>query len=280
MELLEDLWPSAFPLLLIVGPMALVMLGGGLDLSIGSVMGLASVVVATGLANGQSPQEAFTAAMLFAGGIGLLHGVLVAFAGINSAVLTFVTAILIHKLAMLYAADLERIPFGAAPGFMESLYCSPLVLGAVVGISFILIQASQIGGGPGLQPVATQRWYRRLFFVAVPHLLSSLAAGLAGALLAAHWSRGAPGSNEETVLIVILAAVVGGNCTGRRFGTVIGATAGIALLLVLKHVLLLQAVSPHVSLMVLAGAACAALLLSQLTFGIVNRIYRRRKART
>jgi len=271
---LDGLWRGEFPVLMLVGPMVLVMLAGGLDLSVGSVMGLASVLTATALGNGASPQDAFILVMIFAGGIGLIHALLAALATINATVVTFITAILIHQLALVYAADLEQIPF-SDPGFIESLHCSPMMLGISVGASAFLILLAQIGGHAGRDPVARQKWYRRVLFIALPYILSSLAAGAVGSSLAATSSAGDPSANQEIVLLVILAAVLGGNCSGRRFGTVIGAVAGVAILTVLKHLLVMEAVDAPMSMIIIASAAGAGLLLSQILYGLINLLYRR-----
>ena len=271
---METIWHDAFPVLMLVGPMAVIMLGGGLDLSTGAVIALASVLTATALADGRSPQDAFLLAMLFAGGIGLTHALLAALMAINTAVVTFVTAILIHQLALMFACDLQQIPFGDSPGFIESLYCSPILLGICVGLSCILIQLAMIGGEAGRLPVARQKWHRRLLFVSPPYLLSSLAAGVVGSALAANSSEGSPEANQTTVIMVLLAALVGGNCTGRRFGTVIGAVTGAAILTALKYVMLMEAITSEMRLMILAGSAGAALILSQTAYWIINLIYR------
>ena len=75
-------------------------------------------------------------------------------------------------------------------------------------------------------------------------------------------------------LMVILAAVIGGNCTGRRFGTVIGAIAGAAILVAAQNIMIIEAVAQGMILLIIASSAGVALLLSQLTYWIINVIYR------
>jgi ribose/xylose/arabinose/galactoside ABC-type transport system permease subunit len=272
---LEALYQDAFPVLVLAGPMALVMLAGGLDLSIGSVMALASVLTATALRNGASPQDAFILVMLFAGGIGLIHALLTGLLAINSAVVTFVSAVLIHQLALVYAGDLQELPFGG-PGFIESLHCSPMVLGAAAGAAMFLILLAQIGGQAGKDPITQQKWYRRVMFISLPYVLSSMAAGVVGSTQAAAVSEGSTNPKQTTVLMVIFAALVGGNCSGRRFGTVIGAVAGAAILVVLEYYLrIMEAMKSEMAMMIIASAAGAGLLLSHLTYCLINRLYRK-----
>ena len=273
-ESLENLWPGMLILAMLVGPMAVIMLGGGLDLSIGSVIGLASAITAIALADGKTPEEAFLLALLVSGGIGLLHALLVGVGAINPIVLTLVTTILIQSGAILLVGDEQNIIFGQDPGFIESLHGSPLLAGVSAGVSLLLIQLAQMGAGSGGLPVARQGWYRRTFFIALPYVLSSLAAGVVGSSMTGRFRIGSPGAGGQMALTVILAAVIGGNCTGRWFGTVMGAIAGGAILVAAQHLMLFEAVSSNMSMMIIAASAGSALLLSQLTYWIINLIYR------
>ena len=275
---LDIMWREAFPLMLLVGPMAVIMLGGGLDLSIGAVATLASVVTVSALADGQSPEDAFILAMLFSGGVGLLHALLVGLAAINAIVLTLVTALVIQSGAVLYAAG-QPVLLGQDPGFLESLHTTPLLVGISAGVSLLLIQLALIGGGSGRVPLARQPWYRRTFFISLPYVLSSLAAGVVGCSMAGRFPMAVPSGNSHLHLMVIFAALIGGNCTGRRFGTVIGAIAGAAILAATQHLMLLEAVSTNVSIMIVASSAGVALLLSQLIYWIINLIYRNSRRR-
>ncbi len=270
---LESMWRQIIPIALLVGPMVVIMLGGGLDLSIGAVAGLASVLAATTMADGKSPEEAFILVMMVSGGIGLVHALLVGVAAINPIVLTLVTTVLIQSSTMLSAGDQQHILFGENPGILESLHNSPLLPGVATGVSLLLIQLAQVGGGSGGLPVARQPWYRRTFFIALPYVLSSLAAGVVGCSLTGRLRMGSPAVGSEMALMVILAAVIGGNCTGRRFGTVIGAIAGAAILVAAQNLMIIEAVSTSMILLILASSACAALLLTQLTYWIINVIY-------
>jgi ribose/xylose/arabinose/galactoside ABC-type transport system permease subunit len=271
---LENMWRQIIPIALLVGPIAVIMLGGGLDLSIGAVVGLASALAATAMADGKSPEEAFILVMMVSGGIGLLHALLVGVALINPIVLTLVTTVLIHGGARLVVGDEQNILFGENPGILELLHNSPLLLSVATAVSLLLIQLAQVGGGSCGLPVARQPWHRRTFFIALPYVLSSLAAGVVGCSLTGRLRMGSPAVGSEMALMVILAAVIGGNCTGRRFGTVIGAIAGAAILVAAQNIMIIEAVAQGMILLIIASSAGVALLLSQLTYWIINVIYR------
>jgi ribose transport system permease protein len=270
---LKALWREAFPLVLLAGPMAVIMIRGGLDLSVGAVAVLASVVTVSALADGKSPQEAFTLAMLFSGGIGLVHALLIGPFAINPIILTLVTALIIQTSAVLHAAE-QAVLLGQDAGFLESLHYSPIVLGVSLAVSLLWIQLAQIGGGSRGAPLAHQRWLHRTFLIAPPYVISSLAAGIVGCSLAARFPLAVPNTDNNMAFLVILAAVIGGNCSGRRFGTVIGAVAGAGILAAFKHLMTMEAVSVNASILILASTAGGALLLSQLIYWIVNLIYR------
>jgi ribose/xylose/arabinose/galactoside ABC-type transport system permease subunit len=272
---LEAIWDTAFPWVLIVGPMALIMLGGGLDLSVGAVAALTSVITVSALANGESPQDAFIIAMIFAGAIGLVHALLVAVATINPIVLTLVTALLIQNAASIYAAG-QPIILGQDAGFIESLHTSPMLIAISAGVSLLLIHLSMTRGRSGQDPISRQRWLHRVFIIAPPFVLSSLAAGVVGCSLGGRYPLAVPDNADmNTTFMVILAAVIGGNCTGRRFGTVAGAVAGAVILAATQRLMLMESVDPSAQMRILAGSAGAGLLLSQLTYWIINLLYRK-----
>jgi ribose/xylose/arabinose/galactoside ABC-type transport system permease subunit len=103
-----------------------------------------------------------------------------------------------------------------------------------------------------------------------------MAAGVVGSTQAAAVSEGSTNPKQTTVLMVIFAALVGGNCSGRRFGTVIGAVAGAAILVVLEYYLrIMEAMKSEMAMMIIASAAGAGLLLSHLTYCLINRLYRK-----
>jgi len=274
-ESLELIWRRAVPLMLLVGPMALIMLGGGLDLSVGAVLGLSSVVTASALADGQSPQDAFLLAMLFSGGIGLLHALLVGVASFHPIVLTLVTTPLIQGCAMLYGEDRQNVLIAQNQGSLQFLPDTPMLVGVSAGVSLLLIQLAQVGGGSRGAPIPRQRWYRRTLFISLPYVLSSLAAGFIGSSSIGRLHVGSPGDGGQIALIVIFAALIGGNCTGRRFGTVIGAIAAVIVLATCEHLMIMEAVSPNVTTLLIAASAGIALLLSQLAYWIINLFYRK-----
>ncbi len=278
---LENTWVQLLPVLLLVGPMAVIMLGGGLDLSIGAVIGLTSVLTARVMSQGGSPDQAFITAMSVAGGIGLLHALLICVTAINPIVLTLLTTVLIHSGAMLWAAGETHILVGRELGFLKILHQSPIAAGVSLGLSLLLIQLAQIGGGAGGLPIPRQRWYRRVFFIGLPYVLSALAAGFVGCSMVGRMRVGIlPGDPHAYALMVLIAAVIGGNCVARRFGTVIGAVWGAAILVVLQHVLILEAVSQAHTMLIIASTAGGALLLSQLLYWIINLIYRGKQTLT
>src|SRR5438874_4177292 len=58
--------------------MTMIIVSGGIDLSVGSVVALAGVVGATSLVRGDSTATAVTLTIAVAGGIGLLNGMIIA----------------------------------------------------------------------------------------------------------------------------------------------------------------------------------------------------------
>jgi ribose transport system permease protein len=265
--------------MILVGPMALVMLSGGLDFSTAGVAVLASMVTALCLGDGMSPEMTFLYAMLAAGGVGLLHGILVSVALVNPVILTLLSMLLLASGTPFFLGDQYTIEFGQNAGFIKDLHNSPIVLAVSAGVSMLLIQLAQIRGGACGLPVSRQSWTRRTFCVCLPYVLCSLAAGIVGSSLAASTGRGSRGASDDVSIFVVLAALLGGNCTGRRFGTVIGAAVGVAIFAAMQNLLLMEGTEPDTILFILACAAAGGLLLSQLVYGFMNLLYRKSRVK-
>ncbi len=270
---IESMWLSAIPLMILVGPMALVMLGGGMDFTTGAVTALASVAVALALTAGYSPLQAFGLAMLVTGSVGLIHAILLGVTSINPFILTFITAILVHGGTLIIAGDQYTIAIESDSGFISSLYQSPIVLAASAGISLLMIHLAQRGKSVDLAS-SPSPWRRRTLYGALPYVLSSLFAGILGCAMAANAGMGSPGTAGGRDMLVIIAAIIGGNCTGRLHGTLVGALAGVVIIVGIKRFMMLQSASEETTNLTFAAAAGAALLLSQFVYWIINLIYR------
>src|SRR6476646_10430422 len=108
-------------LLLLALPMTLVIMSEGLDLSMGAVLSLAGVVLATLLTNGRPLPVALAAAIGVGGAFGLTNGILVVSLGLPPFVATLGTLGIAQGLALVATGGQSVVGIGdALPALYES----------------------------------------------------------------------------------------------------------------------------------------------------------------
>ena len=244
-----------------IGIMALgmvaVIITGGIDLSVGSIMGVAGVALGITLEAGFNAPVAILVA-LFAGILaGFINGVLIAYAGLSAFVVTLgmmsiarSAAIVLSGNRMIYefgphGASFKAIAGGDLFGVSKPLV-TLIVLGVIVGIVLKFTT-----WGRHLYAIGGNEHAARLTGVPVDrvktqaYVLSGLMAAIA-AVLYIGWQGSAINSLGATYeLRVIASTVIGGaNLMGGEGGAY-GAIIGAALLEVIRNGLLMEGIDSN-----------------------------------
>lgn len=222
-------------------------LSGGLDISIGPIVGLASVTAATGATSGTL--FGITVGIVTGLAAGLVNGVLILFGRVNPIITTLATYSAFQGLTFIAAqgraigvADEAFLWLGS--GRIAGLPVPLLVLvaGAVafhVVLSYTDVGRNvyAIGGNAAAARLAGIRISRYTLAV---YALAGLVAGLAGVLLTARSGAGVADSGALNLSLQSITAVLLGGCalSGGR-GSVAGTILGVALLGVLQNGLVL-----------------------------------------
>jgi ribose transport system permease protein len=234
--------------------MLLVLITGGIDLSVGAVVALVTVVtmrVYTGLYTSWGPGAGtgFAAAIagILTGGVcGLTNGLLVTRLNLPPFVATLGMFGIARGLAVWLAERTTlAFPVGARPGWVETLSLTSL---GNPGLWSLVLLAIVIGVilhytvfGRHVYAVGSNEAAARLCGVDVNrtrllvYSLAGLLTGWAGVLMFAHSNSGNPTLGEQLELDVITAVVIGGASLSGGKGTVIGALLGVAILGVIKN---------------------------------------------
>lgn len=253
-----------------IGIMALGMVAviatGGIDLSVGSIMGLVAVVCGLVL-QGQYPWWLAILAGLGAGAVvGLINGLLVAYVGLSSFVVTLgmlsigrSVAVVLSGNRMIYNFGPDgptfksfgngRIDIVRVGGEMLSLSYPLLILVVLTALFAVVLKMTAWGryilaiGGNENAALLTGVPVKRVKVQC--YIVSGLAAALA-AILNVGWSGSAInalGTGYE--LLAISAAVIGGaNLLGGE-GSAYGAFIGAALIFVIRNALLMAGVDSN-----------------------------------
>src|ERR687890_550127 len=236
---------GAFLGLIVVG-MTFVIISGGIDLSVGSMVGLGGVLAA--LAVQISWPLALILPTLLCGLIGCGNGFLIARAKMAPFIVTLAGLLGIRGLALAFAPG-ER-PIRIAGGSPLTWFGQGQLFGvSVPGILMVVVFA--VGG-----LILARTSYGRVIFAiggseesarlmglpvdrtkVIAYTTSGALAGFSGALLAARLSAGDPNAGLAWELDAISAVVVGGTLLTGGAGTMSGSLAGVLLLSILQNLI-------------------------------------------
>lgn len=230
----------------------LVIIGGGIDLSIPWVLNSAAILM-TVFTQGQNAEMswAIPIVLLMAATVGLVNGLAIAFLQITPVIMTLaMNGILLGIMAGIASGGLnigyER---GAPPPFILGLARSPILgLPAVVWIwgGFIImatIMLSFSGFGRRLYAVGNNPIAALFSGVNVrgirmlTYMLSALMSAVAGIILAGKFGRAYLGMGEEFLFGSVAAVVIGGASILGGSGHYLGTVAGALILTVLTALL-------------------------------------------
>lgn len=252
---------------IIVVGVAMLMIAGEFDLSVGSTFAVTSFVFALTMNTGVPPLPAMLFALLISALLGALNGLIVIRTGIPSFIATLGTMLAYRGIARAigggdFAKYIESKPvlFNVLNGAMDSLnqLFRPVANFRVSILWFILIAVVMsailmrtqfgnwvfaTGGNPGAalaQGVPVNRVKLTVF------TLTGLLTGLASVMQFAHRTSVDPLRGEGWELIAVAASVIGGVQLSGGVGTIFGACVGILLLQMLEQGLVLMGVSVQI----------------------------------
>lgn len=225
-----------------------VMISGGIDLSVGSVIALSSVATAVLLRDGHSPLVALLGGVGSGAAIGALNGVLITRLRIVPFIVTLGTMGIARGLAK-YLANEQTVD--AAPGWLADLMVKTpapawllvakgvwITVGLAVVASLVL---SRTVFGVHTFAVGSSEPTARLAGVSVERVklavytLAGLFAGLAGVLQYGRLTVGDPTTAIGLELDVIAAVVIGGASLSGGRGSIAGALLGAFFMSVLAN---------------------------------------------
>jgi len=236
--------------------MTIVIITGGIDLSVGSVLCLCSMILAVIMHAGFSIYVGITAALATALIVGAVNGVLIAYLGIPPFVVTLGMMSIARSLALVASNNTVVYQFGPDHDKLLFLGGGALFFGISNPVIYMIVLALITGfalrwtrfgryvfaiGGNEHAATLTGVPVRRIK-VAV-YMISALSAGIAG-IIETGW-LGAVTTNLGTgmELQVIAATVIGGANLAGGIGTAFGALIGSALIEVIRNSLSLLGIN-------------------------------------
>jgi len=244
---------NAFTAILGAG-MTFVILTAGIDLSVGSVVGLAGVVAADVLVRGAGVPAAAAAGILTGVLVGAVNGAAITMLRVPAFVVTLAMMLVVRGAAFKYtdARTISGLPAAfAALGGSASTAVIMLVVFVAAWVVLMRMPFGRhvyaTGGNPDAAWLSGVRVDRVRFIV---YVVCGLTAGLAGVLVASRLNAGYPRAGEFYELDAIAAVVVGGTSLFGGRGSLWGTLAGAFFIGILNNGLNLFRVSPYDQLVV------------------------------
>jgi ribose/xylose/arabinose/galactoside ABC-type transport system permease subunit len=251
----------------------IVIISGGFDLSVGSVMAASGMLSAYLIGDGVPLPVAFTASIAVGIGIGMLNGAIVGYARINPLITTLATLSIVRGLSYVLSGGQEIVVdnkvwvnFGTdtflfVPYIVLVLLVTFLVAGLAMPRTLFGRYAYAIGSSARasrLAGVAVNRW-RLAFYVSCGGL-----AALAGLVAVSRIGYAQPSANAGIELDVITAVILGGTSLSGGRGTILGTLVGLALIGVINNGLTLMGVPAYWQLVVKGSILLAAVVYDEL----------------
>jgi ribose transport system permease protein len=235
--------------LMVIG-MAIVMLAGGIDLSVGSTFALANFTALALISVAKWPTEAAIVATMVVGAlVGLVNGLLIGYLRLRAFLTTLVmltlTRAIVDFLLQIYSV---RIASSDVESDLWDFIGAGSVLGVPLSFAVLIVTAiaahiilTRLRIGWRIMAVGGSR--RASYNAGIPvrgtvclsYVVSGLLAGLAGVLYAARLSGAGPDTGLGLELTVVTAALLGGNSVGGGRGSIGKALIGAIIVSLLTN---------------------------------------------
>lgn len=255
---ITDVLRQGSPLAVVALGQTIVILAGGLDVSVGAVISLATVVAARVM--NSEPSMVLPTVLIVLGlaaGVGLVNGFLIGYLRADAFVTTLASMLIVNGAVLVYtqgapAASLthgfRQISEGNTIGLPNNVF---FVVGILLLVWFALRHTVwgrriyAVGSNPRVAKLTGQPGSRTVMLC---YVACALLAGVAGLLLVARLGGGAVNAGEGWELEAIAAVLIGGTVFGGGRGGVAGTIAGVLVLTVLFNLFGLLALPDWVQL--------------------------------
>ena len=261
---------------IIAAGMTFVILTGGIDLSVGSILAISGAVCASLLASGQNIIIAVLASLIIGAMVGFLNGFIITKGKLQPFIATLATMTILRGLTLVYtdgkpitlgSGDLA-IKFGQIGG--GKIFGTPtpaLIMILVFAICAFVLKNTQMGRytyalGSNEEATKLSGLNTDKIKIAV-YTISGILASVAGIIITSRLFSAQPTAGDGYELDAIAAVVLGGtSLTGGR-GKITGTIIGALIIGVLSNALNILDVSSYYQMMVKGAVILVAVLLDR-----------------
>ena len=233
--------------------MTFVILTGGIDLSVGSILAIAGALAASIIKSNGNVLLAVIVALLVGAGIGIINGLLVSKGKVQAFIVTLASMTIFRGVTLVYT---NGTPISGLSGAFSNignmklgiLPVPVLITAAAVLIAYYLLSQTRFGrylyalGGnedsarlSGINTDRIKTWV---------YVVSGITAAISGVIVTSRIGSASPNAGSGFELDAIAAVVIGGTSLSGGEGSVIGTIIGALIIGVLNNGLNLMNVSP------------------------------------
>lgn len=271
------------PMILLAAGQAVVILGGGIDISVGGIVSIVNTILATQVGLNGSPEKMWTFVFVSLGaGIlaGAINGFFIAFLRLQPIITTYATSFLYVGFALFILPN----PGGGIPADIANLYRNTTPLGlplafyviAVVLVVWTYIRSTRFGnylyavGGNAEAAYETAVPVTWVLFST--YVISGLMSALAGIAITMLSGSGNAEIGVPMTLTSITAVVIGGTALSGGVGGVAGPVVGAITLGIIQNIISFSRIDTWWETFVKASIIVVALAAP----GIINLLRRKK----
>ncbi|MEU7803914.1 ABC transporter permease [Micromonospora arborensis] len=269
--------------------MTFVIIGGGIDLSVGAIVALAGVWCTT-----VATQEFGAGGMIFTAlvvgiCVGLVNGVLISYGKLVPFIATLAMLVAARGLAASISNKQTQV---SSSTFINDIAARKVlgipilvyILGAVVVAGWILLNRTTfgrrtiaVGGNPEAARLAGINVRRHTMFL---YALSGLCCGIAAIMLTSQATSAQAAMANLYELDAIAAAIIGGTLLSGGRGTIVGSLLGVIIFATITNLFAINGLSIEAQNMVKGGIIVAAVLVQQFQYKSFTRLLARNRVTT
>lgn len=266
--------------------MTFVIIGGGIDLSVGAIVALAGVWCTT-----VATQSYGTAGMIFCAlavglGVGLVNGMLISYGRMVPFIATLAMLVAARGLAAEISDKQTQISSnltinGIASTDVLGIPLLVYILAAVGAAGWVLLNRTTfgrrtvaVGGNPEAARLAGIDVRRHTVLL---YALSGLSCGIAAIMLTAQATSAQAAMANLYELDAIAAAIIGGTLLSGGRGTIVGSLLGVIIFATITNLFAINGLSVEAQNMVKGGIIVAAVLVQQFRFSSLTAFFARNR---
>lgn len=259
---------------LIAFGMTFVILTGGIDLSVGSILALSSALVANMMVAGFDPILAIIAGVALGGVMGMINGLMITKGKMAPFIATLATMTIFRGLTLVYTNGNPVTGLGDSMafqlfgrGYLFGIPVPAVTMIVTFGILWVILHKTSfgrktyaIGGNEKASLVSGIKVSRVKIMI---YSLAGMLSALAGAILTSRLNSAQPTAGTSYELDAIAAVVLGGTSLSGGRGRIVGTLIGVLIIGTLNNGLNLLGVNSFYQMVVKGVVIAIAVLLDR-----------------